>query len=75
MPVLTEEGGESDLGRKVSQPKGRGGREQHVWTLRRSRRLTAGAGLKGTGFGELQKPAEHVPPFVQRTLAFHGRIT
>lgn len=27
MPVLTEEGGESDLGRKMSQPKGRGGRD------------------------------------------------
>jgi len=57
LPVLTEEGGESDLDEKV-RPGGTGCRDRKSGHCRGEVRQTVEQGLKDTCFGELQKSAE-----------------
>lgn len=52
LPVLTEEGRESNLGRKVRQPWGRGCRDRKSGHCGREVRQTVEKGLKDTCFGE-----------------------
>lgn len=64
LPVLTEEGGENDLGRKVRQPGGRACRDRKSGCCGGEVRQTVEKSLKDSCFGEIQKSAEHVPSFI-----------
>lgn len=72
LPVLTEEGGESDLGRKVRQPGGRGCRHRKPGHCGGEVRQTVEKGLKDTCFGEIQKSAEHAPSYSTRLILIAG---
>lgn len=66
LPVLTEEGGESNLGRKVRQPSGRECRDRKSGHCGREVRQTVEKDLKDTCFGEYRS---------QQSMGLHSNST